>query len=397
MIVRISFPSPIAPELAADLQKQAVYASPHITALAVTAARDALEVTVADGADEAEVRGKVERFVAPMVARFRALERKVMARTKRERDKEPLVGGVWDELSRRGWLYHLGRGQAGLAGPALRCARACDEAFRALGVSVYGAVDEQFPTLIPADVLARCGYFGSFPQSVSMVSHLPEDVDVIEEFRQANAEGQRLVVPRSDVFGVPEACLKPAVCYHAYLAREGRQLGEGDTITAVGTCYRYESKNIVGLERLWDFTMREIIFVGTDAWVRAKREDAIRRVTALIQEWDLDCEVETANDPFFATMYSAKTFWQVRGDLKYEIRLPVASASGGEHTIAAGSFNLHEDFFGRTFSITANDGKPASTGCTAFGIDRWVLGLFSQHGFDPARWPAPLAASVFGA
>ena len=32
--------------------------------------------------------------------------------------------------------------------------------------------------------------------------------------------------------------------------------------TAAGHCFRYESRNIRGLERLWDFTMREIIYCG---------------------------------------------------------------------------------------------------------------------------------------
>jgi len=31
-------------------------------------------------------------------------------------------------------------------------------------------------------------------------------------------------------------------------------------ITAMGKCFRYESSNLSGLERLWDFNMREIVF-----------------------------------------------------------------------------------------------------------------------------------------
>ena len=57
---------------------------------------------------------------------------------------------------------------------------------------------------------------------------------------------------------------------------------------------------------------------------------------------------------------------------------------------------MHEDFSGRTFSITASDGKPAFTGCLAWGLERWVLAGFTQHGFDPSRWPGSLRAEVWG-
>ena len=143
--------------------------------------------------------------------------------------------------------------------------------------------------------------------------------------------------------------------------------------------------------------MREVIFVGTETDVAARRQRAIEEVGALITEWDLDCVIESANDPFFAAMYASKTYWQTRGDLKFEMRLSVEPGSEGEaRTIAAGSFNLHESFFGQTFSITAADGRPAFTGCVAWGIERWVLAGFTQHGFEPARWPASLRADVFG-
>jgi hypothetical protein len=141
--------------------------------------------------------------------------------------------------------------------------------------------------------------------------------------------------------------------------------------------------------------MREIIFVGTETWVSEQRERSMERVLEQLHEWQVDCEIETANDPFFASMYASKTFWQMRGDLKYEMKLAIEpDAAGKPRRIAAGSFNLHENFFGQTFSITAG-GAPAFTGCTAFGIERWVLAMFTQHGFEPARWPASLRKHTF--
>ena len=383
-------------DLAADIEKQAVYVSPHLHGLRVREDGAAVTFTVDDDAGLDDAREKVERFIVDMVQKFRKLSRKVLASNTRK-SGHPLERGVYDELKRRRWVLELGRGQVGLAGPALRLARTLDEECRALGVDRFGASEESYPALIPASVLGRCGYFASFPQAVSMVAHLIEDYDLIEQFRRANAESPDLNVPDPAAFPTPEACLVPAVCYHCYQALEGRDVGAaGYVATSCGKCFRYESSNIQGLDRLWDFTMREVIFVGTEAFVVERRQKAIDAVTEQLARWDLDGTIETANDPFFPTTYGVKTYWQVRSDLKFELRLAVEpSALGQARSLACGSFNLHESFFGKTFHITAADGQPAFTGCVGWGLERWVLACFTQHGFEGDRWPAALRERVF--
>jgi seryl-tRNA synthetase len=392
----VPLPRAIDVDLAADVEKQAVYASVHIRRLRVNAQGTAVEVVGEEGADEAEVRVKVERYLETMVSKFRKLEKKELVKNLR-RDPGPYETGVFAELKRRGWVLELGRGQVGLAGPALRLAQTLDARCAALGVERFGAVPEAYPALIPSEVLGRCGYFASFPHAVSLVSHLVEDYDLIEEFRLANAASPRLTVPRPEALPTPEACLTPAVCYHTYQSLEGRRLeSAGHAVTSMGRCFRYESKNITGLDRLWDFSMREIIFLGTESWVAARREQAIQAVAEQVAQWDLDCVIETANDPFFPTVHTNKAYWQVRSDLKFEVRLGVEpAADGAPRTIACGSFNLHENFFGKTFNITTADGQPAFTGCVGWGLERWVLACFTQHGYDPARWPESIRGEIF--
>jgi hypothetical protein len=391
--ITIPLPRPIDAELAAEVEKQAVYASAHLRRIRVIESGTAVEVQA--DASESEVRPKVERYLQAMVARYRKVAGKVYHQTHRV-DRQPLECNVYAGLRERGWVLELGLGQVGLAGPALQLARYLDERWRRLGTEGFAAAEQSYPALIDSDVLRRCGYFTSFPHAVSFVVHLSEDFDAIEEFRGANQDAPRLVVPRPEAFATPVVCAKPATCYHCYLGLEGRSIaGAGQAFTAVGKCFRYESKNTVGLDRLWDFTMREIIFVGGDRWVSERREQAVACVLEQLGEWDLDCRIETANDPFFASTYASKTFWQMRGDLKYEMRLAIEpDAEGNERRIAAGSFNLHENFFGQTFSIGC-EGSPAFTGCTAFGIERWVLAMFTQHGFAPGRWPETLRREVF--
>lgn len=385
----LPLPVRVDADLAADIEKQAAYVLATVGRVRVHAERAAVEIELTAGADAGVAKEKVARFVEAMTKRHRPVARKVVACHART-DRPPLQGGVHEELLRRRWLFDLGRGQMGLAGPALSLARLVDADCARIAAERFGAIEQSYPALIPSSVLARCGYFGSFPHTVSFVAHLSEDFDRIEAFRRANAEGGPLAIPDTRDFAF-EACLSPALCYHAYQAHEGRTLeSSGATITCAGRCYRYESKNLVGLERLWDFSMREVVFMGTAARVASLRRAAMDAVMDQVERWDLEGFIETANDPFFPTTYSAKRYFQMNADLKFELRLPVEPGDGAPRTIAAASFNVHESFFGQAFTISTAEGDPACTSCVGWGIERWVLALFAQHGFDPSRWPEAL-------
>jgi hypothetical protein len=379
--------------LAADVEKQAVYAAPHLKRITVTAER--VDVELDGDGSEPEIRPKVERYVAAMIDRYRRIKSNAAAVMTRA-DKAPLETDVFQKLVERGWAHPFGVGLVGLSGPALALATYLDRSWRDIGKAEFGAAEKWYPTLIDADILARCGYFSAFPHAVSFVANLSEDFDLIEEFRAANVDSAALRVPNAGAFATPKKCAKPAVCYHCYQELEGQRLdAPGRSFTAGGKCCRYESRNLVGLERLWDFSMREIVFVGEREWVGGRRARMMERIESQIREWDVDCVFETANDPFFASTYASKTFWQMFGDLKFEMKVAVEPGADGQpRRIAAGSFNLHEDFFGKAFDI-ACDGHPAFSGCTAWGVERWTLALFAQHGLEPRRWPASLRSHVF--
>lgn len=394
MVLAVDLKKTITPDLAADIVKQGAHISPDIVSVKIE--ENALYCEARSGADMVALQGKVERFVDLMVSLYRRIPQKVL-HTQSRVDKAPLETSVYLKLLEKGWIKELGRGQVALAGPALKAFWAIDADCRNLGREAFSAIDEVYPTLIPSSTLARCGYFSSFPQNVSMVTHLVEDIDAIEIFRRANPDGTGLTVPDRSALKLPETCLSPAVCYHCYHGLEGMTLSDGPRVTtAVGKCFRYESTNINGLDRLWDFTMREVIFVGTFDEVSSRRERGIELVKAQLEKWDLEARIETANDPFFSATYAAKRFHQVKSDLKFEVRAAIVPDDDGPRTLACASFNLHEDFFGRTFGITASDGQCAFTGCLAWGLERWVLALFTQHGLTSARWPEALRETVWG-
>jgi seryl-tRNA synthetase len=257
----------------------------------------------------------------------------------------------------------------------------------------FGAEPRRFPTLIPAHYLERVNYFSAFPHSLSFATHLREDLDVIDHFaaHAATDEGRLNTPPES--FSQVRTLLSPAVCYHLYFSLADRPLPEGKvTATAAGNCFRYEAANLTSLERLWNFTMREVIFVGSKDFVLDNRETARQRMSRVFEEIGLAYRVESANDPFFIGEFRKQAAFQSAFQLKYEIRarLPFRDA-----TLAVGSYNYHQDFFGRHLDMTLPDGSPAHTGCAAFGLERMAYAFVSQYGLEVDQWPAPVRSALF--
>jgi seryl-tRNA synthetase len=104
----------------------------------------------------------------------------------------------------------------------------------------------------------------------------------------------------------------------------------------------------------------------------------------IFEETGLAYHVETANDPFFVGEFRKQAAFQTAFQLKYEIRANLPFKQG---TLAVGSYNYHQDFFGRHLNITLPDGGPIHTGCTAFGLERMVYAFLAQFGFDSSNWP----------
>jgi seryl-tRNA synthetase len=190
----------------------------------------------------------------------------------------------------------------------------------------------------------------------------------------------------SETFSQVQTLLSPAVCYHLYFALADQPLPDGRlAATAVGNCFRYESSNLVSLERLWNFTMREVIFVGDKDFVLENREASRHFMEDVFAHIGLAYRVESANDPFFIGEFRKQAAFQSAFQLKFEIRAQLPFRDG---SLAVGSYNYHQDFFGRHLNITLPDGSPAHTGCTAFGLERMAFAFLAQFGPDPHQWPA---------
>ena len=341
-------------------------------------------------------------------------------------------------------VVQLPDGRLLLAGAAAALHRWLDDQLLAMARAA-GAQECRFPASIDRVTLARAGYFEAFPHGATALCSppfrgaeaLPGQLAAPPDPLDAAPPGQLLAgsVPHpsepapahqlepapSGSATPPPYLLNPAVCYHAYALHAGRRLAEPVLLTARQSCFR-EADREAGRRfagdasvarttdtaspagggganpdgspaRLWEFTMREVVFLGPPAWVREQRAAWSARIEAWTAGLGLSGRLVAATDPFFGAPGRGRRLLQQLKDLKLELQLDVGGGGGGEGPVAAASFNLHEDFFGTRFGI-ACDGAPAHSGCAAFGLERWTLAWLARHG---ERAAAAVTDEVSGA
>jgi len=229
-----------------------------------------------------------------------------------------------------GEIFSVDHGLATL-GPELVEVRTLLEAKFLRSAAEIGASPMLFPALMRVKDLDGFDYFRNFPHLVVLASRIQTD-------RLADYAKTPLVtsVPSTHL-NEAEYVLPSAACYNIYLHLKDSVLPEARYITTVASCYRNE-KEYVGLRRLWNFSMREIVCVGGHEAVQAH----VTSFKKKIQDF--------------------------------------ASRLGLQLAIA--SLNFHRNFFGERCRIKTGDGKPAFTGCVAFGIERWLHALLDRFKND---------------
>jgi seryl-tRNA synthetase len=253
-----------------------------------------------------------------------------------------------DDLSAE--FLALGDGRLLLRGVAAALCRYFDDRFLRMAQDA-GATECRFPAVVSEATLARAGYFEAFPDGATAVAT-----------------------------GEPRCWLPPAVCYHAYEMLAGTELTQPTRLTAAQSCFREADRRAHTPGRLWEFTMREVMFLGHPEWVREERERWSGRIHGFARELGLAGMLEPAADPFFGAIGRGKRLLQQVKGLKYELRVDMADGA-----LAVASFNLHETFFADRFAITLEGGTPAHSGCVAFGLERWALAFLHHRGAAAAE------------
>ncbi|MGH7594199.1 MAG: hypothetical protein ACRELE_10175 [Gemmatimonadales bacterium] len=381
----VTLPQPANDMVQEEILKQIAHISREVRVIGFRADQATVDCEFSgDSSASATVQAEIERVARKIQRSLRRLDRKLIYRSAAgwDRDVQPINNaGIWPS----------GVGQVQLSGPALAAVRALSAMLDDF-MAPWHARPIQTPTLIPANVLARCDYFRSFPQYVSFVSHLHEEFQTIDGFRSRHQDRDTLDDATRGDLDIPDVCLSPAVCYHMYHRHAGEKLpATGTVYDVVGRCFRYESTNLSDLRRLWEFTMRELVFVGERDWVLGERQRAIDAFIPIADSLGLPVEIRTASDPFFvAPDANAKTYFQLSSETKYEISAEIGSGD----RLAVGSFNYHTDFFGKAFATEAGESGSAHSVCVAFGLERLAHAVLVHYGTAVTSWPELLRRHI---
>jgi len=202
-----------------------------------------------------------------------------------------------------------------------------------------GASVERHSELLTVEQLACVDYFDSFPQLAHRVT----------PWLQEQPGGEELV-------------LTSAACYGVYFARAGSAIGDFEVVTVRQTCRRQENE-YQPRRRQREFQMREVVTLGTEQSVETFLQEGLAVVRGLAERFGVAGEFERATDPFFR-----KDDPRLLHQRLFPTKQEFVDTSG----LAIASVNSHRNFFGERCGVRLADGTPMSTGCVAFGLERWV-------------------------
>ena len=383
--VKVKLNKPLKEEYYDELRKRIFFVASEITNFQINVEDNvinSIDLDILDEGDTAEISKKLIDVVENEIAKQIITAPKIIWQSKRR--IEDFDSEIFQKMTELGMAYEVAEGQVCFAEPMITLMDALDEKFREIAVDKLNAEEHVYPTLISSESLKKCGYFDSFPHMLMFVTRLHNDIDVYQKFLKDYENGVGLKNCVLDNADNVDYCLPPTMCYHTYDLLRGKEMKKPNrVITSKGKSFRHESKYYKTIERLWDFTIREIVFLGDKDFVVSCREKFMKETFKFIDSLGLMGHSEVANDPFFCnTNTAAKIINQRMLELKYELRLNIAN----EKTISVASFNFHDKFFGKRFNISQNN-EQISSGCVGFGIERFAYAFVCQYGVDPKNWP----------
>ena len=202
--------APVPHDVADDFLAKLHYVSESLVAFAFAGDdRTRVRFDLRGDASSDEIAGRIRAVAAKMSAQKRPFETRVLvdrSEPRRARDDRSARGA---HGSGRDRPLRLGADAFGPKTTRLMQAfhRLVDAKAREMR-----ATPLTFPTLIGGDVLERCSYIKSFPHSLSLVSHLREDLDGSRTLQRRPAGPGNTSTTTPSTSRPRRACSSPSVC-----------------------------------------------------------------------------------------------------------------------------------------------------------------------------------------
>ncbi len=242
-----------------------------------------------------------------------------------------------------------------------------------------GAQIEQYPTMLPIEKYNKTSYLKTSPQYSIFCCNAIEDFTLLEKLHSSSPDELKTLISN------PSSALSPAACFHTYCCHESQTLNNETIFTFNQAVFRNEGRfNWDDFGRLKDYHVREIVFLGSEDFVRCKRGETIKKIIEFLKNIKLISTIVTANDSFVMPKMQKFKKIQIQEKSKYELLLNYEE----NKRIAAASFNIHGTVFTNSFGINIKNVDNPVTGCVGFGLERWVLAFAAQYGWCDKNWPS---------
>lgn len=251
-----------------------------------------------------------------------------------------------------------------------------------------GAKEIDDPITISLTTLNESDFFKRTPQFAYFMSTLSENSQNISEFSKLVEEDTE-TLNFNQYLNRPNCMCRSAVCYNSYPSNKNKIFKKGESLcfTTKGKVFRNESKKVSGLERMYEFTVRDIIYYGDASYVKDRLQECVEWYSDILNKFKLNGSIQSASDPFFADHLQKLQFYQMAEQSKFEIRLLNLFS---KNKISIGSINNHGSHFSKSYNIKFEEGNFVTTGCVGFGFERFIFMILSQHGLDKVKWPKEL-------
>ncbi|WP_456418830.1 serine--tRNA ligase [Methanocaldococcus infernus] len=299
---------------------------------------------------------------------------------------------VTDVAERLGWIKKFpGRGQWFYAPPMASLFRAFEDLI-VEKIKKIGFVEALFPKLIPLEIMYKMRYLEGLPEGMFYVCPPKREPELFEEFVKEMMIKKEIPIEKlKSLLRNPSYVLAPAQCEPFYQFLEGELIDVDKPIMFFdrsGWTYRWEGGGARGLDRVNEFLRVECVWAGSPEVVEEIRDKTLKVAEELAEELDLEYWVEVGDDPFYLEGRKKEErnieFPEVP---KYEMRLYLPYIKDERKGVAVTSANVHGTHFVEGFKIKDYKNRKVWTGCTGYGITRWVVGFLAQYGFNFDDWP----------
>jgi seryl-tRNA synthetase len=298
-----------------------------------------------------------------------------------------------EESEKLGWVKRFaGKGQWFYTPPMTKLLRAFEELLMEECINKIGFDECLFPKLIPLEVMYKMRYLEGLPEGMYYVAPPKRDPEMFKDFVNEMMIKKEIPIQKlKDLLRNPGYVLAPAQCEPFYQFFDHELVDIDNPVKFVdksGWTYRWEGGGSKGLDRVHEFLRIETVQMGAPEFVNNVRDDTLKYAEKLAEKLDLEYWTEVGDDPFYLEGRKKEErnieFPEVP---KYEMRLWLPHIKEERKGVAVTSANVHGTHFVEGFGVKDYKNRKVWTGCTGFGLSRWVIGFLAQYGFDYNDWP----------